>query len=130
MTTDLTMLAWSAALCGLLWVPYILARIAAWGLLDAVGYPDDPPPVPAWSARMHKAHLNLVENLVPFAALVLVAQVGGVANEMTALGATIFFWGRVVHAIAYTFAIPWVRTLAFVAGVVGMAMIFLVIVGL
>jgi len=130
MTTDLTMLAWSAALCGLLWVPYILARIGAWGLLEAVGYPDDPPSVPAWSARLHKAHLNLVENLVPFAALVLVAQVGGVANEMTALGATVFFWARVVHAVAYTFAVPWVRTLSFAAGVVGMAMIFLAIVGM
>jgi uncharacterized MAPEG superfamily protein len=128
-STDLTMLTWSAALCALIWVPYILARISAWGLLDAVGYPESPPPVAAWSARLHKAHLNLVENLAPFAVLVLVAHVAGVANETTALGAQIFFWARVVHAIAYVFAIPFLRTLAFAAGIAGMAMIFAVIVG-
>lgn len=130
MTTDLTMLAWSAALCAVLWMPYILARIGAWGLMDAVGYPDAPATVPKWSARTGKAHANLVENLTPFAALVLVAHLGGMANEATALGATIFFWARVVHVIAFTFAIPWVRTLAFVAGFAGMVMIFLEIVGL
>jgi uncharacterized MAPEG superfamily protein len=27
----------------------------------------------------------------------------------------VYFCARVVHACAYTFAIPWVRTLAFVA---------------
>ena len=130
MTTDLTMLAWSAALCGLLWVPYILARIGAWGLINAVSYPESPPDVPDWSERTHKAHSNLVENLAPFAALVLVAHAGGMANEATALGATIFFWARVLHAVAYSFAIPWVRTLSFAAGFVGMAMIFFAIVGL
>ena len=129
LTTDLKMLTWSAALCALIWIPYILARISAWGLLDTVGYPEAPPAVPAWSARMHKAHLNLVENLVPFAALVLVAHAANLSNETTALGAEIFFWGRVVHAVAYVFAIPWVRTLGFAAGIVGMAMIFAVIVG-
>ena len=130
MTTDLMMLTWSAALCALLWVPYIRARIGAWGLIDTVGYPDAPPSVPAWSARTLKAHNNLVENLVPFTALVLVAHVGGMANEATALGATIFFWSRVVHAAVYIFAIPWVRTLAFVGGFVGMVMIFFEIIGL
>ncbi|MEX2615578.1 MAG: MAPEG family protein [Alphaproteobacteria bacterium] len=130
LSTDLMMLTWSAALCAVIWVPYILARLAAWGVLDAVGYPESPPQVPAWSARMHKAHLNLVENLVPFAALVLVAHVAGVANETTALGAQIFFGARVVHAVAYIFAVPFVRTVAFAAGIVGMAMIFMVIVGL
>ena len=90
MTTDLMMLAWSAALCALLWVPYILARIGAWGLVDTVGYPDSPPDVPVWSARIKKAHANLVENLLPFGVLVLVAHVGGMANEATALGATLF----------------------------------------
>lgn len=130
MTTDLMMLTWSAALCALLWVPYILARIGAWGLINAVGYPDSPPEVPSWSARVQKAHLNLVENLVPFAILVIVAHLGGMANETTALAATVFFWARVAHASAYTFGIPWVRTLTFVAGFAAQVMIFLEIVGL
>ena len=130
MTTDLMMLAWSAALCALLWVPYILARIGAWGLVDTVGYPDSPPDVPVWSARIKKAHANLVENLLPFGVLVLVAHVGGMANEATALGATLFFWSRVAHAIVYTVGIPWLRTVAFFGGVVGQVMIFIAIIGM
>lgn len=130
MTTDLMMLAWSAALCALLWVPYILARIGAWGLVDTVGYPDSPPDVPVWSARIKKAHANLVENLLPFGVLVLVAHVGGMANEATALGATLFFWSRVAHAIVYTFGIPWLRTVAFFGGFVGQVMIFIAIIGM
>ena len=130
MTTDLMMLAWSAALCALLWVPYILARIGAWGLVDTVGYPDSPPDVPVWSARIKKAHANLVENLLPFGVLVLVAHVGGMANEATALGATLFFWSRVAHAIVYTFGIPWLRTVAFFGVFVGQVMIFIAIIGM
>ena len=130
MTTDLMMLAWSAALCALLWVPYILARIGVWGLVDTVGYPDSPPDVPVWSARIKKAHANLVENLLPFGVLVLVAHVGGMANEATALGATLFFWSRVAHAIVYTVGIPWLRTVAFFGGFVGQVMIFIAIIGM
>lgn len=130
MTTDLMMLTWSAALCALLWVPYVLARIGAWGLINTVGYPDAPPEVPTWSVRTRKAHSNLVENLVPFAVLVLVAHVGGMANETTALAATVFFWARVAHAVIFTLGIPWVRTLTFVAGFAAQVMIFLEIIGL
>jgi hypothetical protein len=28
----------------------------------------------------------------------------------------LYFWGRLVHLLAATMALPWVRTLAFVAG--------------
>jgi hypothetical protein len=28
----------------------------------------------------------------------------------------IYFWARAVHLAAYTFAMPWVRTLAFTVG--------------
>ena len=65
----------------------------------------------------------MLENLPVFAALVLVANVSGAANETTALGATIFFWGRAAHAVVYIAGIVWVRTAAFVVSVVGMFMI-------
>ena len=37
-------------------------------------------------------------------------------RHVTATACVVYFWARVVHLLAYTFAIPWVRTLAFVAG--------------
>ena len=72
---------------------------------------------------MQAAHSNAVENLVLFAALVLVAHVAGVSNEGTVFACQMYFWARLVHVIAYSLAWPWVRTIAFVAGFAGQAML-------
>jgi len=114
--TELLYLTCVTALTGLLWVPYILDRIAVWGLTDTVGYPANPKPQSAWAERLIKAHYNAVENLVVFAALVLAAQAAGLSNSATATACVVYFWARVVHVLAYTFAVPWVRTLAFAVG--------------
>ena len=113
MKTELWYLALVTAFTGLLWVPYILDRIKAWGLMDAVGYPANPKPQSLWAQRMMRAHFNAVENLVVFAALVLTANAAGISNGAIATAAMVYFWMRVVHALAYTFGVPWVRTLSF-----------------
>ena len=117
MNTELTYLALASVLTGLLWVPYVLDVILVRGVMDAVGYPENPKPIAKWAQRLKAAHYNAVENLVVFAALVLVAHAAGIHSAAIATSAMVYFWARVVHAVAYTFAIPWVRTLAFVAGV-------------
>jgi len=48
-----------------------------------------------------------------FAAVVLVANAAGVSGEATQVCTATYFWARVVHAAAYTFAMPWVRTVAY-----------------
>ena len=116
MKTELFYLTLVSALTGLLWLPYILDRVAVGGLADAVGYPADPKPPSPWALRLKKAHANAVENLVVFAALVLAAQAAGLSNGATATACVAYFWARVVHALAYTFALPWIRTLAFAVG--------------
>ena len=63
--------------------------------------------------------------LVLFAILVLVAKATGKANDMTALGAELFFWGRLVHALIYLAGIPWLRTGAWAVSMVGLVLIFL-----
>ena len=116
MTPELQYLTWVTALTAIMWVPYILNTIMVRGLTDAVGYPTDPAPLSPWAASMKAAHANAVENLVVFAALVLIASAAGVSNGTTVLACQIYFWARVVHFISYTAHIPWVRTLAFVTG--------------
>lgn len=123
MKTELLYLALVAAFTGLLWVPYILDRAAVRGILDAVGYPTNPKPQSPWAQRLMKAHANAVENLVVFASLVLVAHALGVTNAAIAGACVVYFWARVVHAVAYTFAVPWVRTLAFTVGFFAQAVI-------
>ena len=125
LTTELRLLTYTALISLLVWVPYILSEIKTRGLARAVGYPsgvvDD---LPAWAQRCHRAHMNLVENIGPFAILVLVAHVMGINNAMTVLGAQLFFWARIVQIGVMIAGISWVRTLAFAAGLVGNLLIF------
>jgi len=50
---------------------------------------------------------------------VLVAHVTEKASSTTALGATMFFWGRVAHALTYTAGIIYVRTIVFFIAFIG-----------
>jgi uncharacterized MAPEG superfamily protein len=127
MTTELTLLAWSAALCILQPYPAVGALLTirggfAWGLSNrdrTLGG------LPAWAERSRRAHTNMVENLAPFAVVVLIAQVTGRTNDLTALGAHLFFWGRVAHTVTYIAGLtPW-RTLVFAVSQTGTFLIFL-----
>jgi uncharacterized MAPEG superfamily protein len=123
MTTELHYLVLVTALTAVLWVPYVLNRLAVRGLADTVGYPENPKPQSAWATRLQRAHGNAVENLVVFATLVLVAHAAGVTGPATAFAAQLYFWARLVHAVAYTLAWPWVRTLAFAAAFASQAIV-------
>lgn len=116
MTTELSYLVLVTTLTAVMWIPYILNMIAVRGIADAVGYPENPRPLASWAAKMKAAHANAVENLVVFAALVLTAHAIGVSNSATATACMVYFWARFVHWLAYTLAVPWVRTIAFVVG--------------
>ena len=123
MTTDLTMLVWSAALA---LVQMLIAVAGAQSQVDLrilVGNRDTPPAVAGWAGRAQRAHLNLLESLAVFAIAVLVAHVAGRANETTALGATLFFWGRVAYAIVYLAGIPWVRSLVWAVSLLGIVLV-------
>lgn len=128
MTTDLQMLAWVAAITALMWLPYILARIQTSGLMPTLTYVADDEPLPGWAARAKKAHYNAIENLAPFAAVVLVAHLAQAANGTTAVWAVIYFWARVVHYVGYTAGVPFVRTICFAIGWLAIMIIFLQIV--
>ena len=123
MSPDLYFLLMSTILC------FVQMLIAATGANTQVGLPalagnrEGLPDIVGWPGRARRAHLNMIENLVLFAALVLIAAVAGKANATTAMGAMIFFWGRLAYALIYLIGIPWLRTLAWLVGVIGMAMI-------
>lgn len=129
MDSDLMYLTLSAALCAVLWLPYVLARIGAWGLMPTLGYPENPPALPAWAQRSHRAHLNMAENLPVFAALVLVAHIAGIEGALVAWGSLLFFWARVAHAIVHVAGIPVLRTLAFFVSWIGLLLLFIAILG-
>lgn len=100
--------------------PSLVAVIKHGGLGVAARNRDDVPPLPAWANRADRAQRNLIANLLPFTALVLVAHQSGLTNAETAWGATLFFWSRLAYAVIYIAGIPYLRTVAFVASLVGM----------
>ena len=51
-----------------------------------------------------------------FAPLVLAAHVLAVHSGATEVAAATYFFARIAHAMAYTFAIPWLRTISFTVG--------------
>src|SRR6187551_2002699 len=93
------------------------------GLTTLAGNRDDLPVMPGFAGRDKRAHLNMIENMVLFSALVLIAVVAQKTNATTAMGAMIFFWARLLYAVIYLIGVPWLRTLAWFVSVIGMAMI-------
>jgi uncharacterized MAPEG superfamily protein len=125
MSTDLKYLAWTAMLTAALWIPYVVSQVMTNGFLTPPNYVDPAPrPVPLWGKRADRTYLNAVEVFAPFAALVIVAQLTGKANAMTAFWAACFFWLRLAHAVVYLLAIPYIRTVIFTLGFVAIAGIF------
>jgi uncharacterized MAPEG superfamily protein len=122
-------LAWSALLTLALALPYATGLILERGLWTMMGNRENFAPVTGWKDRAIRAHRNMIENIAPFAAVVLAAHAAGVSNEMTVLGAALFFWARVVHAIVFIAGIPVVRTLAYFVGVIGTVIVFLQLLG-
>lgn len=93
------------------------------GLTTLAGNRDDLPSYTGFAGRAKRAHLNMLENLVLFSALVLIAVAAQKTNATTAMGALIFFWARLIYAVVYLLGIPWLRTLVWFVSVIGMIMV-------
>ena len=121
----------TSLMTGLMWVPYILNRLAEKGPLKAILDPqgDTTTRVP-WAERMMRAHQNAVENLVIFAPLVLALQITGISSAATVYACVAYFLARLAHYIAFTFGMAVVRILAFAAGVAAEVTIALALLGL
>jgi uncharacterized MAPEG superfamily protein len=123
MSIDLQMLVWSAALALVQVVVAVIAAHSQVGLPMLAGNREGMAPLTGWAARAQRAHLNLLESRVVFAIVVLVAHAAGRSNEMTVLGAQLFFWGRVAYALIYLAGIAWVRTAAWAVSVAGIVLV-------
>ena len=123
MTHDLTMLVWAAALALVQMLVAVIAAQGQVGLVMLAGNREAMPVLTGWALRAQRAHLNMLESLVIFAIFVLVAHVTGKANAMTALGCTLFFWGRVGYALVYLAGIPWLRTLVWAVSLAGILLV-------
>lgn len=125
MKPELMWLVWAVALTVVQMLIAVTGAFTQVGLMPLVGNRDSFPALTGWVGRADRAHHNMLENLVLFAALVLVASVSGKANDMVVLGAQIFFWARLVYAAVYLAGVPWLRTGVWTVSVAGLVIIFL-----
>lgn len=124
MPTELTVIA----LASILLVAQLLiaagTRTLAYGLDWAAGPRDNVPHATADRAqRADRAFRNMMETFPVFVALALAVVVADRASAMTALGAQLYLVARIAYVPAYVFYIPFVRSLIWVASMVGIAMI-------
>lgn len=117
LSNEIYWLVLTTLMTSLFWIPYIINRMIELGVLNALwdryGNTDTDK---AWAQRMMDAHANAVENLVIFAPLVILIQMTGMNSTTTTTACMIYFFARLVHYIAYTFAAPILRVVTFITG--------------
>jgi len=124
MKGELALLVWAVLLTFVQMLVAVMGATAQVGLPALAGNREGLAPCTGWAGRAARAHHNMLENLVLFAALVLVAVAAGRTNGTTLLGAQLFFWARLVYALVYLTGIAWLRTAVWLVSVVGLALIF------
>lgn len=130
MSTELTLLAYAVGLLFILILIQSTAGILAQGAAAMMGPRDHLKAPSLWQARTKRVVDNHREGLLLFAPLVLSAHVQNISSDMTVLGAEMFFYARVAHAISYLAGAPYVRPAFWLVGIAGTVIIFLALFGL
>ena len=125
MSVELLMLVYGAVLFLVVILLQAGLAISQNGLMAQAGSRDNLSDPTVLRKRLQRLTANIQENLVMFAIVVLVANAAGVSNDTTALGATIFFYARVAHAIVYAFGWPMIRPLLYFVSLYGLVVILL-----
>ena len=125
MTLELQRLVYAAGLTVLQLLIAVPAAILQVGLPTLAGNRENLAEITGFAGRAIRAHRNMLESLVLFAILVLVANAIDRSNPMTVMGAQLFLGGRVAFAAVYLIGIPWVRTVAWAVSMAGLLLIFL-----
>lgn len=129
MTTELTILAYSVALFFMIIIVQVVVGVRAQGLMPLADSRDNLPPPTVLQARVGRCVENHREGLTLFAPLVLIAAASHISNGATVLGAQMFFFSRVAHAVIYLTGLPKIRPLAWGVGMIGTVMIFASLMG-
>src|SRR5262249_18274320 len=124
MTPVLSLLVWSLALTFVQMLIAVNACTLQVGLVKLAGNREDLPPFVGLAGRAMRAHRNMLENIVLFAALVLVAHVTGKTGGMVLLPPQTFFGARPAPALISLGGTRWLRTAAWLFSGGGMTLIF------
>lgn len=123
MSTEIQMLAAAGGLLLTLTLIQGTRNVLLLGLPVAAGNQHNIAPWTGWNDRLNRSIRNLIEAISIYAPIALAVHALGLSNDTSALGAQIFIAARTLHVVVYTAGIPWVRTTAWFAGVIGIVMV-------
>ena len=124
MTPEFILLAFTLGLAIVQILAAGAARTAELGAKWNAGPRDgNPPPPGKLAGRLKRAQDNLFETLPLFIAAVLMAEAAGKTGELSALGAHLYFFGRLAYLPIYAVGIPYVRSLVWMVGAAGLVMV-------
>lgn len=123
MTVELTMLLYSVILMLVLILIPAGESIIRNGAIAQAGPRDDLPEPSVFNKRATRLKHNMIENMVLFVPVVLLASIAGVSTGNTVLGAQLFFFARIIHAVIYLAGWPMIRPVFWMASLVGIIMI-------
>ena len=124
MTPELTLLTWSICL-GIVYVLVAASLMTSqrglgWNIGNRDGQATS---LSGAAARAQRASRNFLETFPFFAAAVLAVVLAQRNSPHTALGAQIYFWGRVAYLPIYVIGIPYVRSLVWAISFWGLLMV-------
>ncbi|PHY13138.1 hypothetical protein CSW58_07735 [Caulobacter sp. B11] len=123
MAFELKMLA-AATVLGLIQLLWAAAAAQPQrGLKWNVGPRDTPVVLTGMAARLERAAANFRETFPLFAAAVVVAYLGGRLGTLTYCGAALYVGARALYVFLYAFGVPVVRSLVWLASLVGVCLI-------
>lgn len=119
MAFELQMVA-AAVLIGLVHLGWAAAAAQPQrGLKWNAGPRDEPIVLTGVAGRLERAFANFRETFPFFAALVVVDYLGGRLGDLTAYGAALYVAARALYIPLYAFGVPYLRSLVWVASMVG-----------
>ena len=84
---------------------------------------EDVPPPGKLAGRLMRAQANLFETLPIFAAAVIMAHIAGKDGSLTAIGAHLYFFARLIYLPLYAFGVPYIRSLVWLIAAAGLVMV-------
>ena len=124
MTPELLVLAWGCVLALVHIFVAVRFKTRQYGTKWNVGARDEelPPPQPI-VGRLARAQANFFETFPIYAAAALIVSSAVLNDRWTAIGAWLWLGARIVYLPLYAAGVPVLRTIAFLASVVGILMV-------
>lgn len=124
MALELQYLVWTVALALVQMLISVLTAIGKVGMPPLLANREGLQLPEGLAGRARRAHFNMLESLAPFGLLVVVAVLAHRTNGVTSLAVQLFFWARVGYAVVYLVGVPYLRTLIWGVGLIGIVMLF------